>query len=98
MERPHHPRTHGRARAPALPPTRTRPRVPRCRAQLISRLKKFRGGFTEDLAARLLKKMIASILYCHENNVCHRDVKLDNFVYESDDDEACRCPAPPPCG
>ena len=30
-----------------------------------------------------MSKMIASILYCHERNVCHRDVKLDNFVYES---------------
>ena len=35
-----------------------------------------------------MSKMIASILYCHERNVCHRDVKLDNFVYESDGEDA----------
>jgi serine/threonine protein kinase len=40
------------------------------------------------MAARLMSKMIASILYCHERNVCHRDVKLDNFVYEGDDEDA----------
>ena len=35
-----------------------------------------------------MSKMIASILYCHERNVCHRDVKLDNFVYESNGEDA----------
>ena len=28
--------------------------------------------------------MIGAIKFCHENHVIHRDVKLDNFVYESD--------------
>eukprot|EP00964_Phaeocystis_antarctica_P068083 scaffold41232_cov66-Phaeocystis_antarctica.AAC.4 len=40
------------------------------------------------MAANIMSKMIASILYCHERNVCHRDVKLDNFVYESDGEDA----------
>ena len=35
-----------------------------------------------------MSKMIASILYCHERNVCHRDVKLDNFGYESNGEDA----------
>ena len=52
--------------------------------QLITRLKRYKFGFTEELVARLMTKMIGAILYCHEQGVCHRDVKLDNFVYESD--------------
>lgn len=59
-----------------------------CGGQLISRLKSHKRGFGEEMAARLMSKMIASILYCHERNVCHRDVKLDNFVYEGDDEDA----------
>ena len=55
---------------------------------MISRLKSHKRGFGEEMAARLMSKMIASILYCHERNVCHRDVKLDNFVYESDGEDA----------
>ena len=68
----------------ACAPPRARPRAP----QLISRLKSHKRGFGEEMAARLMSKMIASILYCHERNVCHRDVKLDNFVYESDGADA----------
>lgn len=56
--------------------------------QLISRLKSYKRGFGEEMAARLMSKMISSILYCHERNVCHRDVKLDNFVYESEGEDA----------
>lgn len=56
--------------------------------QLVSRLKQARHGFGEAQVARLMTKMIGAILYCHEQGVCHRDVKLDNFVYESDAEDA----------
>ena len=75
-------RTPRHVTAPCEPP-RARLRAP----QLISRLKSHKRGFGEEMAARLMSKMIASILYCHERNVCHRDVKLDNFVYEGDDED-----------
>ena len=76
-------RTPRHVTAPCEPP-RARLRAP----QLISRLKSHKRGFGEEMAARLMSKMIASILYCHERNVCHRDVKLDNFVYERDGEDA----------
>ena len=56
--------------------------------QLVSRLKQAKHGFGENMVAKLMTKMIGAILYCHEQGVCHRDVKLDNFVYESDAEEA----------
>ena len=76
-------RTPRHVTAPCEPP-HAHPRT----LQLISRLKSHKRGFGEEMAARLMSKMIASILYCHERNVCHRDVKLDNFVYESDGEDA----------
>lgn len=30
--------------------------------------------------------MIESIKYCHENSIVHRDVKMENFLVDTDDD------------
>jgi hypothetical protein len=49
---------------------------------LVSRMKTHRHGYGERAAATLIEKMLSSIIYCHHHGVVHRDVKLDNFIYE----------------
>lgn len=38
--------------------------------------------YTEDVAKNLFKQIVHAILYCHNQNVCHRDLKLENFVFD----------------
>jgi len=39
------------------------------------------GHFTESDAAIVMQQMIRAIYYMHENKVCHRDVKPENFLF-----------------
>ena len=32
--------------------------------------------------------MVAAVSYLHANNICHRDLKLENWLYQSDHDDA----------
>lgn len=42
----------------------------------------------EAAKAGMLRKMLSAVRYCHEQHVCHRDLKLDNFVFESTEADA----------
>ena len=55
---------------------------------LVSRMKTHRHGYGERAAATLLEKMLSSVIYCHHHGVVHRDIKLDNFIYEHEG-ESC---------
>eukprot|EP00908_Phaeocystis_cordata_P015030 Transcript_26144.p1 GENE.Transcript_26144~~Transcript_26144.p1 ORF type:complete len:525 (-),score=253.67 Transcript_26144:913-2487(-) len=44
--------------------------------------------YPEPLAAKYMRSMHSAILYCHNHSVCHRDIKLENFTFESLGDEA----------
>lgn len=44
--------------------------------------------FTEKDAADILRPIIDAIRYCHDLDVAHRDLKLENILYESKDDDA----------
>ncbi|EER00784.1 calcium-dependent protein kinase, putative [Perkinsus marinus ATCC 50983] len=37
--------------------------------------------FTEEEAAVTAKQMLEAVHYCHTHGVCHRDLKLENWVY-----------------
>lgn len=51
--------------------------------ELFDRLFQQEGGkFTERKAAQLVQKMLASIHFMHTRNICHRDLKLENFIFE----------------
>ena len=39
--------------------------------------------YTERDAANVAMQMLEAINYCHAHNVCHRDLKLENWVYAS---------------
>merc|ERR1719181_1759331 len=41
--------------------------------------------FPESLAAETTRQMLRAIGYLHSHNVVHRDLKLENFLYQSDE-------------
>ena len=45
-------------------------------------------GLSEQEAAKLVTKMLSALRHCHMNDVVHRDIKLDNFVYENEEADA----------
>jgi calcium/calmodulin-dependent protein kinase I len=47
-----------------------------------------RRVFTEKDAANIIRPIIDAIRYCHDLDVAHRDLKLENIIYESKDDNA----------
>lgn len=55
---------------------------------LVSRMKDHRNGYGEQLAATFIEKMLSAIIYCHHHGVVHRDIKLDNMIYEDEREEA----------
>lgn len=55
---------------------------------LVSRMKTHRNGYGERAAATLVEKMLSAILYCHNQGVVHRDLKLDNYIYEDEREDA----------
>ena len=55
---------------------------------LVSRMTTHRHGYGESLAATFVEKMLSAVLYCHHHGVVHRDIKLDNMIYEDEREEA----------
>jgi calcium-dependent protein kinase len=51
---------------------------------LIDRLEQSNRRFlAEPEVARLVAKLLSALVHCHERNVLHRDIKLENLMYES---------------
>ncbi len=46
------------------------------------------GRFLEKEAAVLLRKMISAVRHCHENGICHRDLRLHHWCFDSAGDGA----------
>ena len=55
--------------------------------ELYERLAQLRR-YTERDAAQVTIQMLEAINYCHAHNVCHRDLKLENWVYASPEMDA----------
>ena len=55
---------------------------------LVSRMKTHRHGYGEKAAATLIEKMLSAVIYCHHHGVVHRDIKLDNFIYENEAEDS----------
>jgi len=52
--------------------------------ELYFRLQK-RGVYTDADAAEATRQMLRAVGYLHSHRVVHRDLKLENFLYESDE-------------
>ena len=46
------------------------------------------GQYTEEQTANIMRKIISALNYLHQMNVCHRDIKADNFLFETTDPRA----------
>jgi len=55
---------------------------------MVSRMRQHKLGYGERAAATLVEKMLSAVLYCHHHGVVHRDIKLDNFIYENEAEDA----------
>jgi len=42
----------------------------------------YKGGLLEDEARFFFTQIIKAIKYCHDNQVAHRDIKLENFLMD----------------
>ncbi|CAK9018666.1 unnamed protein product [Durusdinium trenchii] len=45
-------------------------------------------AYEEEDAMEATKQMLYAVNYLHAHNICHRDLKLENFLYESGDKNA----------
>lgn len=41
--------------------------------------------FTEDHLRKIMRQVVSAILYCHKNNIVHRDIKADNILFSKKD-------------
>ncbi|CAM9182030.1 unnamed protein product, partial [Sphacelaria rigidula] len=55
--------------------------------ELLSRLNKV-GHYSEKRCMELVRKMLLAVRHCHSHGLCHRDLKLENWVFESDKPDA----------
>lgn len=55
--------------------------------ELLDHLMKRDTGFSERRAASVVRQILLAVSYIHSHGVCHRDLKLENFMYEDDDND-----------
>ncbi|KAL1508744.1 hypothetical protein AB1Y20_004839 [Prymnesium parvum] len=48
----------------------------------VQQLLKSQGKIDEPKAQRILWQLLDAVDYCHQNYVCHRDLKLENFMLD----------------
>lgn len=44
--------------------------------------------YGEMIACKLVFTMLSAVRYCHAHNIVHRDLKLENFLFESESDDS----------
>jgi len=55
---------------------------------LFSYLERRKFSISESRACRLVYKIVKAVYYLHEYNVVHRDLKLENILTVSEEDDA----------
>jgi serine/threonine protein kinase len=56
--------------------------------ELWCKVKKDHVQFSEDDVKQVMRKTLSAICYMHEEGMCHRDLKLENFLLEYDSPDA----------
>lgn len=44
--------------------------------------------YTEASAAAVVRQVLSAILHAHQKGICHRDLKFENILWESEADDA----------
>eukprot|EP01066_Platyproteum_vivax_P016271 Platyproteum_vivax@DN7068_c0_g1_i2.p1 len=44
--------------------------------------------YCEQDAQRVARQMLSAVNYCHHHKICHRDLKLENWVYANESEDA----------
>ena len=52
--------------------------------EIFARLSRART-FTEAAAAQIMRQLLSAVIFCHNHGIVHRDIKPDNFIYNSPD-------------
>ena len=47
----------------------------------INQLERVR--YSEGRACELVQQMLTAVRYCHDHGIVHRDLKLENFLFQS---------------
>ncbi|KAF4653598.1 hypothetical protein FOL47_010428, partial [Perkinsus chesapeaki] len=55
--------------------------------ELYERLAKL-NRYSERDAAKIIRHILYAVSYLHSLNICHRDIKLENFVYTDDTEDS----------
>lgn len=55
--------------------------------ELMERLQKI-GHYPENEAVGIMKNILSTINHLHASNICHRDIKCENFMFESHEPDA----------
>ena len=57
-----------------------------CGKQSLAGLLRKSKFFSESQARHYFKQILSAVAYCHENGVCHRDLKLENILVDDSGD------------
>jgi calcium-dependent protein kinase len=52
---------------------------------LVNKITNAKEKLTEKEMAKIFKQLVSAVAYCHEKGVCHRDIKLDNILFLTND-------------
>ena len=62
--------------------------MPLCSGGTVVQYLRRHPCISEGAKATLVHKMLSAVHYCHQHGVMHRDIKLENFVFDSEAEDA----------